>query len=104
VVVLLKKCLVYEDEEPHVFVIEQGKARKQPVELGYQDEVRTEVVSGLEAGQWVVLVGQSTLKDGSPVRAEDEEGRALDLGGGEDAVAERSPGSVPPAPAGSGRP
>jgi len=104
VVVLLKKCLVYEDEEPHVFVIEQGKARKQPVELGYQDETRAEVVSGLDAGQWVVLVGQSTLKDGSPVRAEDEEGQPLDLPGSEAAVAERADGPAPPPATGSGRP
>ena len=69
-----RRCLVYEDEEPHVFVVEQGQARKQPVGLGYQDESRAEVVSGLDAGQLVVLVGQSTLKDGSPVSAEDEDG------------------------------
>jgi membrane fusion protein (multidrug efflux system) len=104
VVVLLKKCLVYEDEEPHVFVIEQGEARKQPVELGYQDESRAEVLSGLEAGQWVVLVGQSTLKDGSPVAAEDEEGRPLDLPGAETGIAERAADSAPPTTAGSGRP
>jgi membrane fusion protein (multidrug efflux system) len=80
VVVLPKKSLVYEDEAPHVFVVEQGRAQRRPVALGYQDETLAEIVSGLDEGTLVVLVGQSTLKDGSLVNAEDEDGRAVDVG------------------------
>lgn len=80
VVVLPKKALVYEDEKPHVFVIEEGRARKRSIELGYQDAARAEVTSGLDDGSLVVLVGQSTLKDGSPVTAEDETGSPVDVG------------------------
>jgi RND family efflux transporter MFP subunit len=104
VVVLLKKCLVYEDEEPHVFVIDEGRARKQPVELGYEDEFRAEVISGLDAGQWVVLVGQSTLKDGSPVIAEDEEGQPVELTVEGRGPTERAAGRGPANPPGSGLP
>jgi len=104
VVVLLKKCLVYEDEEPYVFVVEQGRARKQPVLLGYQDESRAEVISGLDAGQPVVLVGQSTLKDGSLVGAEDEQGRPVELPDETEGPLERAGKSGPPANAGGGRP
>jgi len=104
VVVLLKKCLVYDDEEPHVFVVEQGRAKRQPVELGYQDETRAEVVSGLQAGQLIVLVGQSTLKDGSPVSAEDEEGRPVELPGEPGGPVERAGRSGPPTAAGGGQP
>ena len=80
VVVLPKKTLVYEDEQPHVFVIEQARAKRRRVELGYQDESRAEVVAGLEDGSLVVLVGQSTLKDGSLVKAEDADGQPVDVG------------------------
>ena len=44
------------------------------------DAVRAEVVSGVEDGSIVVLVGQSTLKDSSLVSAEDESGRPVDVG------------------------
>jgi membrane fusion protein (multidrug efflux system) len=98
VVVLPKKTLVYEDEKPHVFVVEEGRARRQPVDLGYQDASRAEVTSGLDEGTLVVLVGQSTLKEGSPVSAEDENGAPVEIGGGVDeldATAGKRPGSEP---------
>jgi membrane fusion protein (multidrug efflux system) len=83
VVVLPKKTLVYEDEKPHVFVVDEGRASKRSVELGYQDAARAEITSGIDNGTLVVLVGQSTLKDGSPVAAEDENGAPVDVGEGE---------------------
>jgi membrane fusion protein (multidrug efflux system) len=85
VVVLPKKTLVYEDEKPHVFVVREGRARKQSVELGYQDSARAEITAGIDDGTLVVLVGQSTLKDGSPVAAEDENGSRVDVGDIEEA-------------------
>jgi membrane fusion protein (multidrug efflux system) len=78
VVVVPKKALVYEDETPHVFIVQDGKAVRTPVRLGYQDAGRAEVVEGLDAGDMVVLVGQSTLKDGSPVQPETEDGRPVE--------------------------
>ncbi len=98
VVVLPKKSIVYEDEAPHVFVVEGGRAQRRSIALGYQDETRAEVTSGVAPGDLVVLVGQSTLKDGSPVSAEDEAGKpvgevrsARDAGGGEAAPAPARP-------------
>ncbi|MDQ7006714.1 MAG: efflux RND transporter periplasmic adaptor subunit [Acidobacteriota bacterium] len=83
VVVIPKKAIVYEDEQPGIFVVEAGKARRRAIEIGYQDELRAEVVSGLEAGELVVLVGQSALKDGSEVVAEDEQGRPIPFPAGD---------------------
>jgi membrane fusion protein (multidrug efflux system) len=100
VVVLPKKALVYEDEQPHVFVVEQGRAYKRRVELGYQDETRVEVTSGIDEEIFVVLVGQSTLKDGSLIRAEDEQGQPVDTGGdepGAEVAAGGPPGGEGPA-------
>jgi membrane fusion protein (multidrug efflux system) len=81
VVVVPKKALVYEDESPHVFVVEDGRAVRRPVSLGYQDASRAEITEGLALDEIVVLVGQSTLKDGSAVVAEDESGEPVDVGG-----------------------
>ena len=111
VVVVPKKALVYEDEAPHLFVVENGRAVRRPVALGYQDPSRAEITDGVEVGEIVVLVGQSTLKDGSVVSAEDESGTPVDLGvpaeverAAVDAaeVAPRSKGQRPPATPGSG--
>jgi RND family efflux transporter MFP subunit len=66
-VVLSKKALVFEDEQPHVFVVRDGTAHKRQLRLGYQDAERAEVTEGLEPGETVVVVGQSALKDGSAV-------------------------------------
>jgi RND family efflux transporter MFP subunit len=105
VVVLPKKTLVYEDERPHVFVVEQGRAHRRAVELGYQDEARTEIVAGLEDGNLVVLVGQSTLKDGSLVKAEDSDGQPVDVGAPvETAESERPRSAAQAAAAGGKRP
>jgi membrane fusion protein (multidrug efflux system) len=102
-VVVSKKALVYEDESPHVFVVEDGVAKRRPVSIGYQDASRAEITDGLERGEFVVLVGQSTLKDGSAVVAEDESGAPVDVGGAvasgpaaaEDASAPRAKGKRP---------
>ncbi|MBK9365784.1 MAG: efflux RND transporter periplasmic adaptor subunit [Deltaproteobacteria bacterium] len=45
-------------------------ARKVPVELGLSDEDTTEIVSGLNPGDEVVVVGQANLRDGARVRFE----------------------------------
>ena len=77
VVVVPKKAIIYEDELPYVFVVEEGIAHKRRLVLGYQDELRAEVISGVDTGELVVLVGQSALEDGSAVTAEDEQGEAI---------------------------
>jgi membrane fusion protein (multidrug efflux system) len=74
VVVIPKKALVFDDEMPHAFVVEEGTASKRRLELGYQDSERAEIVSGLQPGESIVLVGQSALKDGSPVEVQEGEG------------------------------
>jgi membrane fusion protein (multidrug efflux system) len=80
VVVVPKKAILYEDEQPHLFVIEEGKAVKRALAIGYQDEERAEIVDGVHIDDIVVVVGQSALKEGSLVRAEDENGRPIDTG------------------------
>ena len=72
-VVLSKKALVFEDEQPHVFVVIDGTAERRSLELGYQDSERVEITSGVAPGESVVLVGQSALKEGSGVEVQGAE-------------------------------
>ena len=50
-----------------VFVVEDGRARLQIVELGQRNSDEAQVVSGLDAGQAIVLHPPDTLADGARV-------------------------------------
>lgn len=51
-----------------VFVVGDDKvARQREVEVGFEDDERAEVLSGLEVGDLVVVQGQRALRDGQPV-------------------------------------
>lgn len=72
--VIPKKALVLEGEGNQVFVYEKnektevGKAIRQKIKIGFNDSDRLEVLSGLEEGQWVIIVGHEGLRPGSEVR------------------------------------
>jgi RND family efflux transporter MFP subunit len=51
----------------YVYVIENGLARYSKVELGQRLGDRYEIVSGITAGQEIVITGQTRLIDGTPV-------------------------------------
>lgn len=50
-----------------VFVVEEDRAIRKIVELGISDGNRIEILSGLTAGEQVVVLGQANLEDGSKV-------------------------------------
>jgi membrane fusion protein (multidrug efflux system) len=50
-----------------VYVTERGKARLVTLQLGAADDKHAEVLGGLEQGQQVVVEGQDSLEDGTPV-------------------------------------
>ena len=56
-------------EQKTVFVIQGGKAKQVPVELGTRLPGQVEVTSGLKDGDEVVVTGQLKLQDGAPVQA-----------------------------------
>lgn len=56
-----------EDSEAAVFVVDEGQARRRRVTTGLRTDGRTEVLSGLSAGERIVVVGQSGLREGAPV-------------------------------------
>ena len=66
--VIPKKSLVYEQENPMVFVVRGDRAHKIAVAPGLTDASSVEIVKGLTRDDRVVTVGQSGLKDGSRVK------------------------------------
>lgn len=51
-----------------VFVVQEGRAVRRSVETGLTSEGRVEILSGLTAGEVVVVTGNNGLRDGAEVR------------------------------------
>lgn len=60
-------AVVAQDSVQTLYVIDQGKALRKEVSLGYRDDNRVEVISGIEVGEQIVVRGQHNLKDQSVV-------------------------------------
>ncbi len=60
-------AIILRSGKPYVFSVENGRAKKIPVELGLKGSDLTEVTNGVTEGMAVVVEGNSLLKDGSPV-------------------------------------
>ncbi len=61
-------ALLDTDGSANVFVVTGGKAEQRPIKTGLSNSGKVEVVEGLTGGEQVVVVGQTGLKDGNPVR------------------------------------
>jgi membrane fusion protein, multidrug efflux system len=68
-----REAVLRELQSSHVFVDADGKAAKRTVELGLEDGDRVEVVTGIAAGDRVIVAGQGGLRDGTKVRVLGEE-------------------------------
>lgn len=51
-----------------VFVVEDGRAVRRPVQTGISSAGNVEVIAGLEVGERIVIAGVNTLRDGAAVR------------------------------------
>jgi membrane fusion protein (multidrug efflux system) len=60
-----KKSLIEEAGEQYVFLINNGAAVRRTVRIGFMDDENAEVLSGLAAGNPVVIAGQGSLRDGT---------------------------------------
>ncbi|MFW6020025.1 MAG: efflux RND transporter periplasmic adaptor subunit [Bacteroidales bacterium] len=54
-----------------IYIVDNGKARRQKVVTGTRTPDRVEILSGLSAGDTVITSGLMTIGDGSPVRVID---------------------------------
>lgn len=70
-----KGAIIRDEEQTFVFVPEGDKVRRVRVELGLQDAERVEIVSGVEAGDAVIVAGHTGLKDGAKIVRVDMQGR-----------------------------
>jgi multidrug efflux pump subunit AcrA (membrane-fusion protein) len=57
-------ALQRDDVGPFVFVAENNTARRARVRLGIDQGMNTEVLSGLDGSESVIVVGQQLVKDG----------------------------------------
>jgi RND family efflux transporter MFP subunit len=68
-------ALVREGERTFVFVTADGKAHRHPVTVGLRDPSRVEILSGVGAGELVIVDGQAGLPDGAGITMRTNEGR-----------------------------
>jgi multidrug efflux pump subunit AcrA (membrane-fusion protein) len=63
-------ALVREGEETAVFVVMGDKAQRRPVKIGLTDSEHVEIVSGVKAGEQVIVDGQAGLPDNAKITIE----------------------------------
>ncbi len=68
--VIPTQAIVKEDEQTSVYVVSNGEVTRRRIETGIESDGRIEVLSGLAGDEQIVVVGQSTLRDGSKVLAQ----------------------------------
>jgi RND family efflux transporter MFP subunit len=103
VVLIPIAALVREGEETFAFVAIGGKAKRRAVKVGLTGEDNVEIVSGIAAGEAVIVNGQAGLPDDAPVTAaaEGEGGGAEKPDSGAEGPA--GAGAKTPAPDGAGK-
>jgi len=67
VLVIPRKAILYKQNLTYVFVMNRNQVSQREVTLGLSEEDDVEVVSGLQAGETIVVVGVEALKDGQRV-------------------------------------
>lgn len=67
VVVPIESIVNLNSDNPHVFVVEAGKAVRKDVKMGISTDSRVEVLEGLNADEEVIIRGQSNLETGQEV-------------------------------------
>jgi RND family efflux transporter MFP subunit len=73
VVLVPSVAIAREGEETAVFVVMGDTAHRRPVQVGLDDGTDAEVVSGVKAGEMVIVQGQAGLPDGAKIAIESDE-------------------------------
>lgn len=63
------EALVMEKTAAFVFKLADGKAKKSPVTVGFNDGAKVELLKGVETGEQVIVAGKLALADGQVVQA-----------------------------------
>lgn len=70
VVLVPSSAIAREGEETAVFIVMGDTAHRRPVQIGLDDGTDAEVVSGVKAGETVIVQGQAGLPDGAKISVE----------------------------------
>lgn len=99
-----KQALVYDEEQPYLFIAQGDRVKRVQVSLGLTDRDHAEIASGAAAGDEIVLAGHAGLKDGGLITRVDPNGEPVE---GPEAAA-GAPAEAPPSsdspPSASGTP
>ena len=68
VVLIPKTAIVYENEYMNVYVVRDSIARKIRLQPGFEDNQKVESLNEIKSGEQVIVVGQSGMKDETPVK------------------------------------
>lgn len=66
--ILNKDAIVYDGNKRFVFVVRDSLAYKLPVEVGFEDASRIEIIKGISDTANVIIVGQNGLRDKTKVK------------------------------------
>jgi len=66
--ILNKDAIVYDGNKRFVFVVKDSLAYKIPVEIGFEDASRVEIIEGVSDSDNVIIVGQNGLRDKTKVK------------------------------------
>lgn len=69
VIAIPSLSIIRENNETYVYVLDGGKAVKRNLTLGRINDTYQEVLTGLKAGEKLVVAGQQSLKDGQPLES-----------------------------------
>ena len=67
-VLVPRKAVVRELQSAYIFIAKDGVAEKRTVTLGLEEDDHIQAVSGVEAGEQIIVAGQGGLKDGSTIK------------------------------------
>lgn len=67
-VLVPREAVIRELQDAYVFVANGSVAEKRTVSLGLEEGGRIEALSGVKAGEQVIVAGQGGLKQGSPIK------------------------------------
>jgi membrane fusion protein (multidrug efflux system) len=68
-VLVPKRAVIYEGGERYVYIVVNDRAVKKKLTVGFEDPNNVEALAGFEVGTSVIVLGQSSLKDGALVRS-----------------------------------
>ena len=68
VLVLPVEAVVKEKANSFVFIFNDGKAKKTPIEVGFNDGANVEIVAGMNPADLAIVPGQQALRDGQLVK------------------------------------